>query len=160
MKVIRARPTSWQSSIVFGASVRLLVRCCGHSNLVIFNQILPTFIYGLPPSNSGSSSNVGFFRQTITKMADKIATYQFASVRCCGHSNLVIFILISSNFHIWVASIKLWFKFEYEFCPTKDNQDGRQNARHLPVCTRGHPALVIYYPIASNFHIWITFIKL
>ena len=30
----------------------------------------------------------------------------------------------------------------------------------LPVRTRGHPTLVIYYPIASKFHLWTTFIKL
>ena len=41
-----------------------------------------------------------------------------------------------------------------------DNQDGRQNGRHLSVCSCGHSILVIYYPIASKFHIWITFIKL
>ena len=42
--------------------------------------------------------------------------YQFASIRCCGLSNLVIFNQISSNFHTWFAFIKLWFKFEYKFC--------------------------------------------
>ena len=56
------------------------------------------------------------------------ADYLFDSVYCSGHSNLVIFILISSNFHIWIASITLWFKFEHEFCPTNDSQDGRQMA--------------------------------
>ena len=62
-------------------------------------------------------------------MADKMASaYQFASVHCCGHCNLEIFILISSNLHIWIASIKLWFKFEFEFCPTNDSQDGWQMA--------------------------------
>ena len=45
-------------------------------------------------------------------MANKMApTYQFA---CCGHSNLVIFNQISSKFNIWIASIKLLLKFEYE----------------------------------------------
>ena len=39
------------------------------------------------------------------------------------------------------ASIKLRFKFEYEYCPTNDNQDGQQNGRRLPVCTRGHTTL-------------------
>ena len=32
-----------------------------------------------------------------------------------------------------MASIKLSFKFEYEFCPTNDYQDGRQNGPHLSV---------------------------
>ena len=59
-------------------------------------------------------------------MADKMAAAcQFASIRCCGHSNLVIFNWISSKFHIWFASFKPCFKFEYEFCPTNDSQDGR-----------------------------------
>ena len=62
-------------------------------------------------------------------MADKMdAAYQFVSLHCCDHSNLVIFILISSNFHLWIAYIKLCFKFEFEFCPTNDSQDGRQMA--------------------------------
>ena len=50
------------------------VRCCGHSNLVIFIEFLPTFIYGLLLSNPSLSLNMGFVRQTITKMADKMAT--------------------------------------------------------------------------------------
>ena len=50
-------------------------------------------------------------------MADKMAAvYQLVSARRCGHSNLVIFIHSYSNFHIWIACIKLWFKFEYVFC--------------------------------------------
>ena len=41
-------------------------------------EFLPNFIYGLLPSNSRSSSNTGFVRQAITKMADKMAAaYQF-----------------------------------------------------------------------------------
>ena len=88
---------------------------------------LPNFIYVLLPSNPGLSLNISFVGQTITKMVDKMAaSYQLASVRCCGHSNLVIFFLISSNFHIWIASMTPWFKFEYDFCRTKDSQDGRQ----------------------------------
>ena len=56
-------------------------------------------------------------------MANKMAAaYQFASIRCCGHSNLVIFNQISFKFHIWFASIKPWFQFEYEFFPTDDNK--------------------------------------
>ena len=50
-----------------------------------------------------------------------------------GHSNSVIFNMISSKFHIWIASINLSFKFEYGFCMTSDNQDGRQNGRHLSI---------------------------
>ena len=114
---LRAPPTSWWSSIVFGLSlcpsVCLSVCYCGHSNLVILNRI-------------SSSSDMYFFRRLIIKMADNMATpYQFTFSHCCGHSNLVI----SSKFHIWIASIKPWFKFEYKFCLTNDNQDGRQNGR-------------------------------
>ena len=77
------------------------VRSSGHSNLFILIGFLQKFIYGLLLSNPGSSSNMSFVRETITKMADKIAaTYQFAFASCCGHSNLVIFNRISSKFHI------------------------------------------------------------
>ena len=108
-----------------------LVRCCGHSNLVILIGFLPNFIYGLLPSNPGSSSNMSFVQQKITKMA---TACQFASVHCCGHSNLVIFNRISSKFHIWFASIKPLFRFEYKFCPTEDYLNGQQNGCHLSVC--------------------------
>ena len=87
------------------------VRCCGHSNLVIFNWISSKCQIWF-----ASSLNMSFVGQTLTKMADKMAAaYQFASLRCCGHSYLVIFLRNSSNFHICIASITLWFKFEYEF---------------------------------------------
>ena len=65
-----------------------------------------------------------------------------------------------SKFHIWIASIKLSLKFEYEFCPTKVNQDGQRNGHHLLVCTYRHSTLVIDYPIAAKFNIYITFINL
>ena len=82
------------------------------------------------------------------------------SVRCRGLSNLVIFNRISSKFHIWIAFIQLCFKFGYRFCPTNDNQDAQQNGPRLSACTCKHATLDIYYPIASKFNIWITFIKL
>ena len=89
-------------------------RCCGHSNLVKFNRISSKLhIYGLLPSISGSSSNMSFVGQTIIKIADEMAAaYQFATIRCCGYSNLVNFNRISSKFHILFASIQPWFKFE------------------------------------------------
>ena len=59
-----------------------------------------------------------------------------------------------------IASIKLLFKFEYKFSLTNDNQDGQQNGRRLSICFCGQSTLIIYYPITSKFHIWITFIKL
>ena len=112
----------------------------GHSNLVILNRI--TYI-----------SYMVYFHQILVTVRIWVffptkdhqdgrqngTAYQFASVRCYDHSNLVIFILISSNFHIWIASTKLWFKFEYEFCLTIDSQDDWQNGCRLPVCSRGHP---------------------
>ena len=55
------------------------------------------------------------------------------NISCRGHSNSVIFNLISSKFYILIPSINLSFKFEYGFCPTSDNQDGRQNGRHLSI---------------------------
>ena len=82
------------------------------------------------------------------------------SFRCCGHSNLVIFNRISFKFRIWIASIELLFKLEYGFCPTNDNQGGRQNGHRLQVCFCGHSTLVIYYLIASKFHTLIIFINL
>ena len=95
--------------------------------------------------------------QTIIKMADKMAAaYQFASVHCCGHSNFLIFLPISSNFHIWIASITLWLKFEYEFCPTNDSQNGPQMVAAYQCALME----TLPYPIASKLHIWITFIKL
>ena len=70
------------------------IRCCGHSYLVIFIRF-PPIIYGLLPLNPCSCSNMSFVGQTITVMADKMATaYQFASLHSCGHSNLVIFVLV------------------------------------------------------------------
>ena len=103
------------------------IRCCGHSSLVIFNRISSKFHKWFASIKPWLKFDYEFCRTNNTKMVDKMAAaYQFASVHCCGHSNLFIFILISSNFHIWIASITLWFKFEYEFCPTSDSQDGPQ----------------------------------
>ena len=82
------------------------------------------------------------------------AAYQFASICCCGHCNLVIFNRISSKFHIWFASNKSWFNLEYEFCRTNYNQDGYQMAaayQFTSVQCCGHSNLVIisliFFPI-------------
>ena len=77
----------------------------------------------------------------------------------CGHSYLVIYQLISSKFHIWISLIKLLAKFDYEFCPMNDKQDGHKNGLHLMVCVCGLSFLVIYHRISSKLQIWITFIK-
>ena len=56
-------------------SVRLSVVTVTQLLLIGF---LPNFIYGLLPPTSSSSSNTGFVRHPITKMADKMAaTYQY-----------------------------------------------------------------------------------
>ena len=75
--------------------------------------------------------SLNILQRTLFSFDGKILQIKFTtrvmirqiSVRCGGHSNLVIFNQISSKFHIWIASIKLSFKFEYRFCPTNDNQD-------------------------------------
>ena len=93
-------------------------------------------------------------------MANKMAAaYQFVSARCCGHSNLVILFRVLPIF-INGLLVSHSGKFEYEFCPANDSQDGRQNGCRQSVCTHVHPTLVIYYLITSEFHVWVTFIKL
>ena len=79
-----------------------------------------------------------------------------------GHSNSVIFNRISSKFHLWIASINLSFKIEYGFCPTFNNQDSRQNGRHLSisavVVTLTQSFLIRFLPnftyelLPSSFH--------
>ena len=100
-------------------SISAVVVTLTQSFLIVF---LPNFIYELLLSTFRSSLNMGFVRHPITKMADKMAAA--INIRCRGHSNLVIFYWISFKFHIWIAFIKLSFKFEYEFCLTNDNLDG------------------------------------
>ena len=81
----------------------------GHSNLVILIRFLPNFIhvYGLLPSNPGSSLNMSFVWQMITKMANKMAAaYQFVSARYCGHSYLVIL--------FWVFPIFIYIDCLYQ----------------------------------------------
>ena len=65
--------------------------------------------------------------------------------------------LISFNFHVWIASIKLWFKFKYECVRPKIVKMADKVAATYQFA---RVTLVIYYPISSKFHIWITFIKL
>ena len=80
---------------------------------------LPNFIYELLPSTFRSSLNMGFVRHQITKMADKMA----AAYQCqLSWSLLVIFYWISFKFHLWIAFIKLSFKFKYGLCLKNDNQ--------------------------------------
>ena len=63
---------------------------------------------------------------------------------------------ISPKFHILIASINLSFKFEYGFCLTSDNQDGRQNGRHISmsnVVVTLTQSFLKYKQISSKFHI-------
>ena len=65
------------SSIVFGLSVRQSVVTLTQSFLIEF---LPNFIRGLLPPTSGSSSNTGFVRNSITKMTVKMAVLSVSAV--------------------------------------------------------------------------------
>ena len=183
-------------------SIRLSVRCCGHSNLVIFNMIsskfyiwivsiklstkfkygfcltndiqdgrqngrrlsnvvvtltwsfligfLPNFKYGLLPSNSHRSLNMGFVGRMITKTADKTAAaYQFA---CCGHSNLVI--LQSSYIDSLPSHSRPSSNMGFVRRTIIKMAHKMPAAYQFPCC--GHSNLVIFNRIYSNFHIWIA----
>ena len=52
-----------------------------------------------------------------------------------------------------MASIKLLFKFEYQFSPTNYNQDGRQNVRRLSIC---FCLWTIYHNHLSLYHLQIS----
>ena len=86
----------------------------------------------------------------INKLANKTLSLLFwacpsvcLSVRCCGHSNLVIFNRIFSKFHI---IIKLSFKFEYIFfCQTIIKKAVKMAA------TTGLSNLVIIIGFLPNF---------
>ena len=95
----------------------------------------------------------------INKLVNKTLSLLFwaclsirLSVRCGGHSNLVIFNRIFSKFHI---IIKLSFKFEYSFFLSNDKQAGCKNGRHDRSLYLSH-----YNRLSSKSHIWIATIKL
>ena len=63
---------------------------------------------------------MGSVQRTITKTVAKMAASgQFALVETL---NLVLYHLISSKFHAWITLIKLSLKFEYKFCPMRNNK--------------------------------------
>ena len=76
-----------------------------------------------------------YFYQTLAKVGiwalsanqDGHHNARYLSVCTYGHSNLVIYHLISSKFHIWTYFTKLLFMSEYGFCPMNNNQVCRQN---------------------------------
>ena len=114
------------------------IRCRGHSSSVILIGFLQNCIYKLLPSIFSSSFNMDFVWHPINKVADKMAaTYQYP---LSWSLTSVIFDPIASKFY----SINFSFKFEYGFCRTSDNQDGRR---------RGHSNLVIFCWIYFKFHI-------
>ena len=84
-------------------------------------------------------SYMDYFYQTLAKFRiralsdnqDDRQNGRHLSVSPCGHSNLVIYHLVSSKFHIWTTFIKLLFMSEYGFCPMNYNQDCRQNGYPL-----------------------------
>ena len=67
---------------------------------------------------------------------------------------------ISCKFHIWIASIKLPFKFQYGFCLMNNDLDFRQNGHRLCVRFRGHSNSVIFNLVSFKLNIWIASIKL
>ena len=154
MALVLVSHTSWLVRL----SICLYVRCCGHSNLVISNQISSKFHIWIASTKLWFKFEYVFFQRTIIKMADKMAaSFQFKSIRCCGHSNLAIFNWISNKFHIWIAAIKLWFKFKYG--PRQRAGGTLLFSARPSICLSvrccGHSDLVISYQFPSKFHIWI-----
>ena len=82
LKILLKRSLGPHRALVdFGLSVHLFVHTCGRLSTFVgtltFIGFLPNFIYGLLPSNSYSSLNMGFVPPT--KIADKMAAAcQFA----------------------------------------------------------------------------------
>ena len=150
-----------------GVNKNLLLKklVVGHSNLFSFNWISSKFHIWFAFFKPWFKFEFEFCRtRTIIKMADKMAAaYQFVSIPCYGHSNIVIFNRISSKFHIWFAFIKLWFKLEYEFCRTQTiikMADKMAAAYHFAsICCCVHSNLVIFNQISSKIHIWFASIK-
>ena len=74
-----------------------------------------------------------FVRSTIVfGLSVRLSVHPFV---CRWSLYLSHFNRISSKFCIWNASMNLSIKFEYGFCPTSDNQDGRHNGRLLSIST-------------------------
>ena len=69
----------------------------------------------------------------IEKFPMKEGTVSSSSFGFRKNTIIIIFNQISFKFHIKIASINVWVKFEYGFYSGNDNQDGRQNVRRLSV---------------------------
>ena len=63
-----------------------------------------------------------------------------------SHSNSVIFYRISFKLHIWIAFSNLSFKFEYGFCLTSGNQNGRHLSISAVVVTLIQSFLIRFLP--------------
>ena len=115
----------WRSSIGFGLSVRLSMVWAPPTNVgrALFFQLVRPSVHGMGPANECWRSSIVFCLSVHLSV--------FTSV--CPWSLSVIFYGISSKLHIWIAFSNLSFRFEYGFCPTSDNQDDRQNGRHLSI---------------------------
>ena len=85
-------------------SACLSVRCCGHSNIGNFNQILSKFHIWIAFTNLWLKFEYGFCPTNNNQ--DGQQNGHHLSV-CMLWSLLVIFNRISSKFHIWIAFIKL-----------------------------------------------------
>ena len=135
----------------------IIVRCLCHFNLVKCNWISSKIHIRIAFFKLSFKLEYGFCPTSDNHDGRQNGSHPSVSavVVTLSHFNG-----ISSKFHIWIASIKLSFKFEYRFFLMNDKQDGRQNGCRLSVCTCGHSTLVTYYRIASKFHIWTTFNKL
>ena len=60
-------------ALLFSACPSVCLSAVSVTLTLIFNRISFKFHIWVAPSNSDSSSNMGFVRQTISKMADKMA---------------------------------------------------------------------------------------
>ena len=137
------------------------IRCCGHSNLVIFNQISSKFYIWIASIKPWFKFEL-LYEFCLTNGNQDGRLNGCLSV--CIHPLLCSlyrshFYRISSKFHIKIASIKPWFMFEYEFCPSNDNQDGQQNVRRLSLCI--HPLLwsLLLIGFLPNFcHHFMTYV--
>ena len=121
--------------VAYNLAAAYQFRYCCHSNLVIYNRVSFKFHIWIASIKFWFKYEYGFGRQTIAKMAYNMAAAYH--LRCCGHSNLVNLIGFLSNF-IYGLLPSNTGSVRTRFCPTNDNQDCRQNGRHLSVCFCGH----------------------
>ena len=76
-----------------------------------FNWISSKFHIWIASINLSFKYEYGFCQTSDNQDGQQNGRRLSMHVCCRGHSNLVIFYQISSKFHVWIASIKLLFKF-------------------------------------------------